>query len=151
MQRISRPKVFSALACLVLLSACSSDGEEELPAACEAPETSLRAALAEAPGEVRLDGTPISGCFVKSSDPSAVQRVGAAYLAVAAELGDSAARRPEGAAALRLGYLIGAVRRGSERTQGIHSELLRRLEQEASPVLDSAAFERGERAGRTTG
>jgi hypothetical protein len=130
------------------LAGCSSDGDESLPAACRAAEQGVRAALAAAPGRVEVDGTPLSACFVKSSDPAEIQDVGAAYLAVAAELRAAAARNREGDQALRLGYLVGAVRRGTERTQGIHSELLRRLEQEAAPLAgESAAFARGRRAG----
>jgi hypothetical protein len=129
-----------------------SDGDEELPQGCRAAEDALGAALAEAPGPVRLGETRLSGCLVKSSDPAEIQEVGAAYLAVAAELAGSATRRPEGAEALRLGYLVGAAHRGAARTQGIHSELVRRLEQEAAPfVADSQAYVRGERAGRRSG
>lgn len=130
---------------------CSSDGEESLPAACLAGEKNLQAALVEAPGPVELDGTPLSGCFVESSAPAEIQDVGATFLAVAADLGTAAAEQPEGDEALRLGYLVGAVRRGAARTQGIHTELVRRLEQEAAPVADSTAYARGERTGRRSG
>jgi hypothetical protein len=130
------------------LAGCNSNGGESLPAACRAAEQGVRSALAAAPGRVEVDGTPLSDCFVKSSDPSEIQDVGAAYLAVASDLGAAAARDREGERALQLGYLVGAVRRGAERTQGIHSELVRRLEQEAAPLAGaSAAYARGRRAG----
>ena len=147
-----RTKVNIGLAAVLLLGGCSSDGEEPLPAGCLGGKAGVRDALAAAPGRVELDGTPLSGCLVKSSDPADIQSVGATYLAVAAELGPLAARQPEGPAALRLGYLVGAVRRGSERTQGIHSELVRRIEQEAVHLVGrSDAYSSGRRAGRRSG
>jgi hypothetical protein len=131
---------------------CGSDGDESLPAACRPARDSLQAALAAAPRRVELDGTPISACLARSREPGEIQEVGAAYIAVAARLNDAAAAAPEGKDALRLGYLVGAVRRGAEGTQGIHSELLRRLEQEAGPLAaESAAYRRGERAGTRSG
>ena len=112
----------------------------------------MRAALSAAPGQVDLDGTPLSGCLVKSSNPAEIQEVGAAYLGAAADLGLAAAEHPEGEQALRLGYLVGAVRRGAGGTQGIHSELVRRLEQEAAPLAGrSDAYARGVRIGRRSG
>ena len=141
-----------AVAAGAVLAGCSSDGEESLPAACHSAEADVRAALTSAPGPVDLEGTPLSGCLVKSSDPAEIQEVGAAYLAVAAELATAAAKHPEAEQALRLGYLVGAVRRGAEGTQGIHSELVRRLEQEAAPVAgNSVAYTRGLRIGRGSG
>jgi hypothetical protein len=130
---------------------CSSDEDKSLPAACRADEQDLRAALASAPGPVELEGSPLSSCFVKSSEPAEIQDVGATFLAVASDLGAAAAEDPEGEQALQLGYLVGAVRRGAERTQGIHSELVRRLEQEAARLADSTAYARGERTGRRSG
>ena len=148
----SRPKVFIALGTALVLGACTSGGSEELPQGCGAAPDEVRAALGAAPGRVELAGTPLSGCLVKSSDPAEIQNVGAAYLTVASDLAGEAGGRREGEQALRLGYLIGAVRRGADRTQGIHSELVRRLEQEAAAIEgSSAAYARGERAGRRSG
>ena len=48
-------------------------------------------------------------------------------LRAATALNAQARADPGGAANLRLGYLIGAVQRGAERTNGIHVELVRRL------------------------
>lgn len=142
----------AALAIALGVGACSQDDESAVPAACKSGPDPIVDALAAAPGEVRLDGTPLSGCLTRSSDPADVQAVGATYVEVAARLAPEARRDPDGAAATRLGYLIGAVERGAGETQGIHEELIRRLEQEAS-VVDgaSAAFQEGERAGRASG
>jgi hypothetical protein len=145
-------KICAAATSLLLLGGCDSDGEEHLPGACRASEANVRAALSDAPGRVELDGVRLSGCLVKSSNPAELQDVGALYLDAAAALAGAAAKRPEGAAALQLGYLVGAVGRGAERTQGIHSELVRRLEQEAASLADSSGtYARGRRAGARSG
>ena len=87
-----------------------------------------------------------------ASPPGDLQEIGAAYIAVAADLAFEARADPDGPAATRLGYLIGAVRRGADRTQGIHAELVRRMEQELVIVdTRSSAFREGERAGRESG
>jgi hypothetical protein len=139
-------------ACVVALAACGDGGEEDVPAACTEGEDAIRAALRSAPGAARLDGDPLSECFAEDSDGGDLQRVGTGFLEAAAGLAASARRDPEGREALQLGYLVGAARRGASATQGIHTELLRRLEQEASTVgTRSRAFRRGERAGRTEG
>lgn len=112
----------------------------------------VRAALDAAPAPVKVDGTPISACFVPSSDASEVTRLGSALLPVATSLGERARAQPDGPAALRLGYLVGAVRRGAGGTQGIYAELVRRIEQEVVSLdVRSRAFRKGQRAGRATG
>jgi hypothetical protein len=146
-------RLTTLICCLALgAAACGRQDEHHIRAACKGGPEPLRAALAGAPGEVRLQGTLLSGCFVRSSDPGDIQIVGAAYVSVAADLATEARGHPESAAATRLGYLVGAARRGAARTQGIHDELVRRLEQELGAIhTGSAAFRRGERAGRTSG
>ena len=145
-----RAVLLAVVAGAALTAGCGDD--ESLPAACRAAEREVRTALAAAPGQVELDGRPLSDCLVEGSNPAEIQDVGAAYLSVAADLGARAAEAPEGEQALQLGYLVGAARRGAAGTQGIHSELVRRLEQEAAPVAgDSAAYARGLRIGRESG
>jgi hypothetical protein len=143
----------AALAGSVLaIAACGSDDEGRTPAACTTGADGLRAALHRAPGAVRLDGTPVSRCLGKQSSGGTLQAVGAAYVEAAAQLAARARREPGGRAALELGYLIGAARRGAAVTQGIHAELLRRLDQELAVVnTRTRAFRRGERAGRRAG
>nr|MDP8943931.1 hypothetical protein [Actinomycetota bacterium] len=59
---------------------------------------------------------------------------------------------PEGPDAVRLGYLVGAVHRGSARTQGIFENVRQRLELEAMTIAPrSRAFQQGKRAGRAVG
>jgi len=133
-----------------LLAGCGDD--PELPAACRQGQVAVTAALASAPGPVRIDGTPISACMTDAADQADLQELGAAVNGAAARLADVAADRPESAEAVRLGYLTAAVRRGSRQSQGLHSELVRRLDQEVGRVdRSSAAFRRGERAGRELG
>jgi hypothetical protein len=141
----------AALAVLAAAGACGDD-DERVPAACPADRQAVLSGLRSAPGAVRVDGVRLSECLAKGSDAEDVQRVGAAYVGAAGVLAPRARRRPEGEAALRLGYLVGATRRGASGTQGIHSELVRRMEQEITVVnARSHAFGRGERAGRTLG
>jgi hypothetical protein len=137
---------------MLLGAGCSSDDRSELPAGCRSGVAAIQTALRTAPAPVRLGGSPLSVCVARSSDPGDMQRVGADLIAVASGLADEARARPESRSLLRLGYLVGAVRRGAVRTPGTHEELRRRVEQELIGVRTSAvAFVRGERAGRTSG
>jgi hypothetical protein len=148
------PLRIAAILVLVVALAvgCSREQDHHVPAACKSGVDALRAALQRAPGEVRLEGTLLSSCFVRSSEPGDVQAVGATYVEVASELAAKARTQPQGVAATRLGYLVGATRRGAARTQGIHDELVRRIDQELLSVdTGSSAFHRGERAGRSSG
>ncbi len=112
----------------------------------------MRQALDAAPGEVRIDGTPISRCVGDESEASDLQDVGTAYLNIASSLSSAAARDPEGPEATQLGYLLGAVRRSAPADHGVNYEMVRRLEQELVRVdTTSEAFRRGERAGREGG
>ena len=145
--------ICAALLAAVLLAACSREEPPELPPACRgAGPAEVRAALAGAPGEVTVEGTRLSQCISGARDSADLQHVGAVYLAVATELAPPARVRPEGPAATQLGYLIGAVERGSQGAQGVHYEMVRRLEQEAHGLESrSAAFRAGKRAGRSSG
>ena len=77
--------------------------------------------------------------------------VGTNLIAVADALGDRARADREGAAALQLGYLLGAVRRGSARN-GLGTEIVRRIEQDVGNLpAHSRAYARGLRAGLAKG
>lgn len=134
-------------------SGCGED-EPELPSACRQGATPVIRALDAAPGPVRLaDGTSLSTCVRRARSDAELQDLGATYTRVADGL---AARMPgSDRAAVRLGYLIAAVRRGARRTNGIHAELLRRLEQtvglDGPPAGQRAAFQRGLSAGERSG
>ena len=137
---------------LSLVPGCSTEDRSVVPVACKEGPDAVRAALARAPARVELGGTPLSECFTRASDASDLQQVGASYVAVTARLADSARQRPDGPEALRLGYLVGAAKRGAARTQGVHDELMRRIEQELGGVDTAApAYQRGFRAGQDHG
>ena len=144
-----------AIAAAVLgaaLAGCSREEEPAIPAACRSGEADVRAALQGVPGEVSLDGTRLSECISKASDPADIQAVGGVYLAVAEDLALTARHDPESSEARQLGYLVGAVRRGAGETPGFHFDLVKRIEQEARLAeARSAAYAEGERAGRESG
>jgi hypothetical protein len=143
-------RLLSLVATAAALAGCGSD-DPELPAACTRGEDAVRAALREAPGEVRLDGAPLSSCLSGASDGDQLETVGIGLVETAASLAQEARREPEGDAALQLGYLVAAAHRGGSE-EGPHAELLRRLDQELTAIdTSSDAFRRGERAGRTGG
>jgi hypothetical protein len=139
------------MAAAVVAPGCGGD-DEQLPGACRAGPAKVTAALERAPRPVAVDGVRLSRCLTESSDPSDIQAVGATYVSVAGTLADAARARPEGPEAVRLGYLVGAAERGAKRTQGIHSEMVHRLQGEPA-VLEgrSSAYRRGHRAGRRSG
>jgi hypothetical protein len=145
-------RVLGAVALALTAVACGTDEAERLPAACTNGPQAIAAALRSAPAAVRLHGVPLSACLNDEAGAGDLQVVGSSYVAVSARLADQARSKPEGAAALRLGYLVGATRRGAGDQHGVHAELVRRLEQELLAVdTDSVAFDRGLRAGRRSG
>jgi hypothetical protein len=120
------------------LAGCAREDEDPLPAGCD-DSAFLARGLASAPASV-----PVAQCLTKDASAGEVQVAGAALLGAAERLGR------EGDANA-LGYLVGVLRRRSVETQGIHSEIVRRIEQEARPFRDRPGFERGLRAGRSSG
>lgn len=124
-----RLSIAIAFACLLAaLAAGCGKQDDSTPVAClEGRETYL-AALADAPGAVKLAAdTPISECLAENQQGGELATVGEAMVETATELNGEARAVPSGPAALRLGYLVGAAQRGAENTEGIHSDLLRRL------------------------
>jgi hypothetical protein len=137
-------------ALVVLLAGCGGERAAMPPACGEGPDAILRA-LAGAPGPVRLaDGSPISRCAQRAFTDGEIQILGHAITPAADRL---ALRRTRPAAA-RLGYLLGAVRRGAARGNGVNAELVRKLEGIAGTVEPTplqTVIRRGERAGERTG
>jgi hypothetical protein len=132
------------LLALAVLAGCGSSGSEKMPAACIAGPGPFLKALAKAPAAVTVGGTPISHCFTRDAGGTDEQILGTNLLAAAQQLSDAGR-------SLELGYLIGAARRGAKRN-GLAVELIRRLEQEpTAAAIASAAYQRGLRAGLTTG
>jgi hypothetical protein len=144
-----------ALAAMSAGAGCGR-GEDSTPVACLEGAGAYTKALAGAPGEVRLGGeTAISDCLVENQSGGDLARVGEAMVEAATRLNAEARAWPGGDASLRLGYLIGAAQRGAERTEGIHSDLVRRLTVAArfapgqTPL--SGAFYRAYRSGYAAG
>jgi hypothetical protein len=142
--------LLAGLAAVLAAVGCGAQEESTVPVACKAGPDAVGRALADAPEPVRVHGIPLSECLSAASDQADLQAVGSAFVESASDLAPEARADPESAEALRLGYLVGAARRGA--VPGIHEELVRRLEQELTGVdTSSKAFERGERAGRISG
>ncbi len=112
-----------------LTAAGCGSADEKTPAACLDGPAAYSRALRGAPAEVRLaGGAKISDCLTQNQSAGDLTRIGAAMVAVGTSL-NAAARAKDGpAAARRLGYLVGAARLGAEDTDGIHANLLERLE-----------------------
>jgi hypothetical protein len=138
--------------CAAMAGGCGSSDEGGIPAGCPVDAGQVVAALRAAPRPVRVHGLALSECMTRDSSGADVQRIGAVFVPAASRLSDQARREPRGPAALRLGYLVGAAERGAAHTGGLHSELVRRLEQELGNVGGATPeARRGQRAGRASG
>jgi hypothetical protein len=144
--------VRAALAIVLALVAtgCGDSKPDPMPPACsDGPDQVLRA-LRNAPDDVALsDGTLLSECVARAFDDAELQLLGYAFTPAA----DRLAARADADAAFQLGFLIGAVRRGAKHTNGVHLELVRRMETTVTfddPQLVAAA-ERGAAAGERAG
>jgi len=145
-----------AFACVAALSAGCGDQDDSTPVACLEGAGAYERALAAAPNEVLLDGeTPIGECLARNQTGGDLARVGEAMVEAATALNAAARAEPDGAAALQLGYLLGAAQRGAEESEGIHSDLVRRLTVAAryAPGRQPlpAAFYRAYRSGYAAG
>ncbi|CAN5508592.1 hypothetical protein BH20ACT17_BH20ACT17_16610 [soil metagenome] len=125
-----------------------------MPAACLDGPQAVGRALERAPAAVTLAGTTkLSTCISRSRTDAELQTLGSTLLCVADGLSQRAAT--DNVAALRLGYLVGATRRGVGANPGLATQLGRRLEQAAR--LDGAsagaraALRSGLRAGEGSG
>lgn len=145
-------RTLCAAALVLAIGGCREE-DPVLAPACRTGPADVVAALEAAPSPVRLEGdTPLSQCLERAGDGGELADVGTGYVTAAQQLADRAERDPGGRAAEQLGYLVGAVRRGSRPDQGPAYELVRRVEGEARRVKPrSAAFRRGLRAGRRDG
>jgi hypothetical protein len=117
--------VFLALA--LVAAGCGGTGDAT-PAVCLEGTGAYLVALRDAPDAVELSGgVPISDCLAENQTGGDLATVGTALVTAATRLNSEARADPGGAANLRLGYLLGAAKRGADRTNGIHAELIRRL------------------------
>ena len=144
----------SLLIALVALAGCADSEDPPLPAACTEGAGHVERALGRAPGEVRLaDGTLLSECVRRATSDSELQNLGLVLTEVAEDLEAGARRVPVDA--LRLGYLVGAARRGAPGDSRVQTELVRRLERSAAvdglPPAAERALGEGMRAGEARG
>lgn len=156
--RHSAPLVLSILLALTL--GCGSADEGTTPVACLNGAKPYVKALESAPGAVRLEGdVAISACLVHNQSAGDLANVGETLVQVTTQLNAEARQDPSGAPTVQLGYLVGAIARGAAETQGIHAELLRRIEAAAlyspagkpPPEPFDHTYEKGYAAGRDDG
>lgn len=143
----------------VLVSACSGKEEISTPVACLEGPAKIEKALRSAPQPVRINGRiPLSTCLVPEQSNADLMEFGTDAVEVATGL-STESRKPGVvgiAAAIRAGYLVGALERGSEDTEGIHAALVDRVRNAATNGIDrsgaaSSHYEIGYEAGRELG
>jgi hypothetical protein len=144
-----------ALFAALSLAACGAS-TPTLDDACTGSAGAIERALVRAPRPVTLSsGTRLSQCVSDARSDADLQTAGAVLTRAADHLA-AQARAGDRDAALRLGYLVGAARRGAKRTAGIHAELQRHIERAAAGLDDAGAavaqaLARGQRAGEASG
>ncbi len=151
---------------LVVLGATGcGETDPATPAACLGGPAGFRQALADAPDPVRLEGDlAISDCLPRNQGAGLQESVGRSLLLVASGLagqrtggGEAESSANAETAALQAGYLVGAVRRGAEDSEGIHATMVDRVSSSAENGLDREpaavrqAYDRGLAAGLDDG
>jgi hypothetical protein len=143
----------------IAVAGCGSQGDST-PVACLEGAAAYEKALQRAPGEVRLgDGTRIGDCLASNQQAGDLAQVGEALVDTATALNAQAREQGDGKAAVELGYLIGAAQHGAADSEGIHSDLVRRLivaaryapGKQPLPPGFLPAYEAGYAAGRRAG
>ncbi len=121
------------IATVLVVAACFAaagcgEPSDSTPVACLEGTGAYLKALGDAPGAVKLNGeTPISECLAENQQGGDLATVGTALVVAATRLNAEARAEIGGDANLQLGYLLGAAERGGEGTDGIHTDLIRRL------------------------
>lgn len=156
----ARGLILSACLAALVLAGCGESRDSETPVACLEGAQAYEQALARAPGAVMLGGeTPLEDCLAENQSGGDLGAVGEAMVETATALNAEARQDPGGQATLELGYLIGAAERGAEETEGIHTDLVRRLivaarftpgDETLSPAF-LAVYREGFDAGRNGG
>jgi hypothetical protein len=153
-----RSAALLALAATVAaLAGCGAKDAPPVDDACLSSPDRIEQALARAPAPVTLpSGTKLSDCVSNARSDADLQTTGLVLTRAADQLAGRA-QQGDQQAAIALGYLVGAARRGASRTNGIHAELAHRVESAARVLADGGgpavegALERGVRAGQATG
>jgi hypothetical protein len=125
-----------------LAAGCQEEDPPPVVGSCMGEPAEVVRALGAAPEAVELsDGATISDCLRTADSAADLQNVGVT-LANAAEDLEALALEGDETAALQLGYLVGAARKGGEKTSSISAELVHRLERSAGfdgvPAVDDA-------------
>jgi hypothetical protein len=128
----------AAIAAL-LVAGCGSSKPEQVPVACLGEASTIEQALKRAPARVTLDdGSTLSDCVrLAARRDGDLQELGVKLMRVADDL--RLDTKSDSSTPVRLGYLIGAVRRGASKTPGLAAQLARRVEQTAALEQDDAA------------
>ncbi len=156
---VSRYLLLPLLLVPLLVAACGDD-EVSTPVACLESPQKIETALVTAPEPVLIDGTvPISDCLVRNQATGDLVNFGGDVVTVATNLGTQAGGTGPAAiaAAIRAGYLVGAVEKGAEGTDGIHAALVDRVESAATFRLERAGegaqvhYDAGLEAGSNSG
>lgn len=150
----------TAVSAAMLVAGCGrTDGTAIAPTACLGGTETYLDALAAAPEQVTLEGgTRISQCLVPRQSGGELATIGSDLVAVATELNEKALDDPSGPWSEQVGYLLGAVEKAAWASNGIHTDLVRRvsaaaeyLPQGKSQSIFEPGFERGLEAGRALG
>lgn len=149
-----KPMLSRGAVLAVLLAGCGAP-DEPLPVACRADTDTYARALQAAPEVVRLEGTSLAECVRRSAGDAELVSIGATLTTLGEQL-ELRAVDGDRAAALQLGYLIGAAARAARDTEGIHAELAYRLERSGAALTDrpngvEGELRRGIRAGSASG
>ncbi|MCW2998217.1 MAG: hypothetical protein JWN65_1766 [Solirubrobacterales bacterium] len=129
----------AAMGTTVVVATGCGPGATPISPACTESERPIVTALQHAPGAVTLvGGFRLSQCISDGTDEAELQNVGIAFHRAAEDLRVRARQLDGGAAAVQLGYLIGATRRGAKRTNGVMAELQRRVELVGGRLQDEA-------------
>ena len=154
---------------VITFAGCSDGRKVATPPACLSAEATWVTALSDAPDQVLLEQvTPISECLPENQSASQHEEVGKTAVETATQLAafykadDSGKKVQPGTAssaqaALMAGYLVGALSKGAEDTEGIHATLINRVKAAATNGLDKAsqevqgAYQKGHQAGLESG
>ncbi len=158
--RVRRSLLLPLLLLLPLFAAACGDEDVSTPIACLESPAKIETALVTAPEPVLIDGTvPISDCLVRDQATGDLVNFGGDVVTVATRLGTEAGGSGPAAiaAAIRAGYLVGAVEKGAEQTDGIHAALVERVRNAATYRLKRAGdgaqvhYDAGLEAGSNSG
>jgi hypothetical protein len=156
---VVRTPLAIALAATVVILGCGST-DTDTPDVCFESPAFITAALRNAPEPVALDGeTSISECLVRNQKEGDLVNFGTNIIKVAGGLGADASRSGPGGvkAAIDGGYLVGAMEKGAEDTDGIHATLVERVRSAVTNGLSDASelkrahYEAGVEAGKKGG